>query len=204
MHPIFASQFKKPKGIIGIIIANAMRRRNGFVYSYIEKFSDFNENMRVLEIGHGPGVGLNYYISKYKVIMEGIDFSKLMYDMACRRNKKHIKNGLLTLLNDDFLQYNFDIKKYDRIIFANVIYFWTDIRMAFGKIYTLLNQNGKLIFYMSSKNRLEKMPLTMSDLFNRYDSEYVENCLKECGFTDVSTNKIVDDSGDFLVVSASR
>lgn len=204
MHPIFAGQFRKPWGIIGRIIAKDMDKRHTNIYPSIEAFSDFDSTMRVLEIGFGSGIGINYLLSKYHFSCVGIDFSGLMYRMARGNNRCHVRQKRLQLIKNDFLLHDFGDMQFDRIIFASVTYFWSDLRTPFKKMYELLNQDGRLVFYMSNRNKLETNSLTRTKVFNRHDLSHVLDVLKEVGFRQVSSNSIVDDTESSLVIVAAK
>ena len=90
-NPQFASQFLKPKGLIGICVSRVMKDNNFFVYPGIEQYANFQNDNKILEIGFGPGIGINYYLNKYDFTIDGIDFSRLMVNEAKKRNRKYSK-----------------------------------------------------------------------------------------------------------------
>ena len=199
----FASQFLKPKGFIGIFVSQVMKDNNFFVYPGIEQYADFQTSNKVLEIGFGPGVGIKYYLDKYDIKIDGIDFSKLMVNEATNRNKKYINKGILKLICNDFIEYKFE-DKYDRIIFANTIYFWKDLLVVFNKINKLLIKNGKLVFYMSNKQLLDKNKVANNPLFIKYSSEYVYGILQKANFSKIKINNIINQNNEYLVISAEK
>lgn len=202
MHPVFAPHFKKPAGLFGLIAARYMVKNNSFVYEGIERFAGFAEGQDVLEIGFGPGVGLGYLLERYRLRMAGIDFSPLMVRKAARRNRASIKEGRLTLLQGDILTDGSWLGAFDRVIFANVLYFWDDLDAAFRAIKDRLRPGGRLVFYMSSEARLKRKDLTSAPAFKHYGNDEVLAGLSRAGFEKAAINAIVDGSGDFLIVSA--
>jgi SAM-dependent methyltransferase len=200
MHPVFAPQFRKPTGVFGHLAARYMIKHNSFVYEGIERFAGFESGMAVLEIGFGPGIGLRFFLDRYDIELDGIDFSPLMQRKARRKNKAALDSGRLRLFLGDLLSDGSALRTYDRVIFANVLYFWDDLDTAFSIIKARLRPGGKLVFYMSNKSRLEKNPLTSGPVFNRYDRREVLDSLGRVGFREARANEIVDDSGDFLVI----
>jgi SAM-dependent methyltransferase len=202
MHPMFAPHFRKPVGIFGLFAARFMEKNNGFVYPGIDEWGDFRDGLKALEIGYGPGVGLGYFLDKYELRMDGIDFSPLMRRRASRRNGKHLRSGRLRVLLGDIARDDLPLGAYDRVIFANVLYFWDDLDAVFAKIRGLLAPAGSLVFYMSSKRRLENRALTSAPAFRHYDSAEVAASLARAGFRRVAEHRILDDSGDFLVLRA--
>ena len=197
-----APSFKKPRGITGFITDWYMRKYNFFVYPAIDKEAQIADGMRILEIGFGPGMGLQYFFSKYNVNIDGVDFSRMMCRAAAKRNKKHLASGALSISCDDFLSRDFGIMCYDRIVFANVIYFWDDIKAAFEKIRSLLNNGGRAVFYMSSPSLLQMSKISDNAHFIHHPLEDVLHALKESGFAMVKSARIKDDSGYFNIIRA--
>jgi SAM-dependent methyltransferase len=202
-NPRFASQFLKPAGLIGIFISQVMKDNNFFVYPSIEQYADFQSNNKILEIGFGPGLGIKYYLDKYEITIDGIDFSKLMVNETRKSNSKFIKNGQLKLFYNDFIDHAFT-EFYDRIIFANTIYFWKDLLLVFNKIHSLLTENGKLIFYMSNKQLLDKNKVANNPLFIKYTVEFVYEILQKSKFINIKINSIINPNYEYLIVSAER
>ena len=186
------------------MISKLMRDHNFFVYPGIELYADFSPNLRVLEIGFGPGVGIKYYLNKYDILIDGVDFSKLMYREAARRNKEYLQSKRLTLHYEDFQFIDLPMNAYDRIIFANVLYFWDDLHSVFRKIMNLLKENGKLTFYMSDKRALDKNKVADNPLFIKYTWEYVQEVLQSCSFQSICINSIGNSSKEYLVISANK
>ena len=202
-NPQFASQFLKPKGLIGICVSRVMKDNNFFVYPGIEQYANFQNDNKILEIGFGPGIGINYYLNKYDFTIDGIDFSRLMVNEAKKRNRKFITKGCLKLIYDDFIEHIFE-DKYDRIIFANTIYFWEDLLLVFSKINKLLSANGQLIFYMSNKQLLDKNKVANNPLFIKYTVEYVHEIIQKANFKNIIINSIINSNNEYLVVSADK
>ena len=204
MHPFFARNFRKPTGLVGSLVANIMAKQNMFVYSSIDQFADIEDGMELFEIGYGPGAGLKYLLARHDVTIDGLDFSTLMFKRAKRKNGKSLRNGKIHLEFGDFALYEPNGKKYDRVYFANVTYFWKDLQPHFEKIRSMLKDDGKLVFYMSNKSALEKNPMTSTDVFNRHDVKDVLDCIKAIGFKDAVSHVIVDDTGDRLILEARK
>ena len=77
-------------------------------------FSKFKylQNSHVLEIGCGPGGNINFFISK-NIKYTGIDISAIAIKKA---KKKYKKISKLSLINNDFIEYNFDKNKYNFLV----------------------------------------------------------------------------------------
>ena len=181
---IIAKQFRKPSGLLGRIISKIMEEHNIYLYDFIlEEINKINNFEKILEIGYGPGLGINKLLSQNnKVTFNGIDFSKLMYKRATRLNKYYISKNKLNLIYGDLKEYDFDEQKYKVIFGINIVYFWNSLNEYFKKIYKLLKKNGLLILFFMKPEDLIKIKLTQTDVFYKYDKDEIINILKKNGF----------------------
>ena len=204
MKKIIASQLRKPAGFFGKVIGRMLSKNNQFAYQSLDAHLSMSSGMRALEIGYGPGTGLRYFLTKYAIRIDGIDFSELMYRNASKTNARHIREGRANLRFGDFLDEPFEDELYDRVYFANVTYFWKDLHQPFAKISRLLKKNGKLVFYMTDKSFLENNGVTKTDFFHKHDCADVMGILVDHGFTDINRHAISDTNTAFLVVEATK
>lgn len=204
MNKFFSKYFRKPEGIIGYFISNKMKKMNEIVYQRIDDHSKIIDNMHIFEIGFGPGYGLNFFLNKYNVNYHGIDFSKQMYNRSLKLMRNNFPENNGQLFFGDFLQFENDDLKIDLVFFANVTYFWDELKTPFKKIYSLLNNCGNLIFYMSGRSRLENKKHTSTEHFNHHNDIYVLNTLMKCGFKNVKSSFLEENSTDRLIFRAEK
>src|SRR5512145_3503903 len=114
------NQFRKPRGLLGKIIAKLMIKGNSREYDKLIPILEIQPHDRLLEIGYGHGMGIDRILSKYDCHISGIDFSELMYRQAARRNRRHIDNKKATLYFGDFLNFELPVSTFDKIYFLNV------------------------------------------------------------------------------------
>ena len=179
-------QFKKPSGLFGIFTSNIMIKGNLSRYSLLIKDLDIQPLDKILEIGYGPGVGIELIAEACNsCTIHGIDFSKLMYKRATKRNKKHIESNKVLLKYGDILDNQTDKDNYDKIFCLNVVYFWDDLQKPFEKIGSLLKNSGAFYIYMATKEMLmeKKAP---DGVFNKYSIEQIEEALRLAGFNYVT------------------
>ena len=180
-----ASQFKKPTGLVGIWASNLMVKGNKSNYDKLIEDMDLQPHDKLLEIGYGPGTGINTIAQRCPTcIIHGIDFSPLMYKRASKYNKAYIDKGTMLLQHGDFQQMPAADHDYDKIFCLNVVYFWNDLRQPFGKVYSLQKKGGSFHIYMADKNALIKKRAPDS-VFNKYSIEEVVEALKSAGFENV-------------------
>ena len=175
-----ATQFKKPSGLFGMFSSNIMIKGNKTNYEKLIKNLDLQPGDKLLEIGYGPGAGLNMIAKACtSCIIHGIDFSQLMYRRARRYNKQYLDNNTMVLQYGDFLKTTVVSNEYDKIFCLNVVYFWNELQEPFKKVLSLLKAGGTFHIYMANKEALKKAPDTV---FNKYSIEQVAEALKSVGF----------------------
>jgi cyclopropane fatty-acyl-phospholipid synthase-like methyltransferase len=178
-----ATQFKKPSGLFGLISAYLMIKVNKFKYEKLIKYLELQPKDKLLEIGYGPGIGINMIAKACpSCTIHGIDFSKLMYERASKHNKQYLDNGTMLLQYGDFLKASIVSNEYDKIFCINVVYFWNELEEPFKKVLSLLNTRGAFYIYMATPDFLKKAP---ENVFNKYSIEQVIKALKSVGFEDV-------------------
>lgn len=182
-------QFRKPSGFFGTIISSIMIKGNRKRYDTLLKYIDIQPSDKILEIGYGPGDGLNLITNKFDASnVYGIDFSELMYKRASKRNKQFIDSKRVNLMFGDFLDTEIGTKDFNLIFCINVVYFWENLQIPFAKVKSLLKDDGVFYVFMAHKDDLSKMKFTKDDIFNKYTIEQAVDALKLAGFKNVNYN----------------
>lgn len=147
---------------------------------YVDKFLNYLEGKKVLDIGCGVG-NLTKYIMDKGFNIEGIDLSKEMLNIAKRKysdikfyemNMKEITLG----------------KKYDGIMLAYSLFHLTkkEVIEVLPKYYDLLNSNGKilLILQYGQGERIVDEPLKegLKIFINYYSQDEIIEILKNNSF----------------------
>jgi ubiquinone/menaquinone biosynthesis C-methylase UbiE len=121
-------QLKKPTGFFGVIITNLMIKKNWSEYETIINDLKIQSNDKLLEIGYGPGVGINLISKRFgSCFIYGIDFSQLMFKRATKLNKHFIENKKVSLQFGDFNESEISTNDFDKIFCLNVVYFWDNL-----------------------------------------------------------------------------
>lgn len=181
-----ANQLKHPSGFAGKIVGKLLEKGNVQANLKTIESLEITDNDTVLEIGFGPGAALNQILTMNgKCIVKGIDFSEVMHEKARKKNCDFITEGRLELIKGDFRTADLKNDGYNKIFGVNVIYFWEDVKAAAEKLLKILKVNGKVAFFMSDKKDLERVGITRTDVFNKYDIDQVENTFRNAGFSNV-------------------
>jgi cyclopropane fatty-acyl-phospholipid synthase-like methyltransferase len=160
-----------------------MIKGNKANYEKLIKDLDLQPGDKLLEIGYGPGLGINMIAKACtSCIIHGIDFSKLMYQRARRYNKQYLDDSSVLLQYGDFLKTPVVSSEYDKIFCLNVVYFWNELQEPFKKVLSLLKAGGTFYIYMADRDALKKAP---DAVFNKYSIEQVVDALKSVGFANV-------------------
>jgi ubiquinone/menaquinone biosynthesis C-methylase UbiE len=185
IRKFIASKFKKPTGLLGVWAANLMIKSNQKNYDRLIKDLDIQPHNKLLEIGYGPGIGIQMVAKRCPTCtIHGIDFSRLMYKRAVNFNKQYIDSGRVQLHYGDFLKTSVLDDDYDQVFCLNVVYFWDELNSPFKKVSSLLKKGGAFHIYMADKNTLveKKAP---NGVFNKYSIEQVMEALKSAAFENV-------------------
>lgn len=179
-------QLRKPSGFFGKIVSAMMIKWNRNCYERLIGDLKIEPNDKLLEIGYGPGIGINLILNSYdSCSIFGIDYAELMYQKATKRNKQFVNSNRAKLMFGDFLETEIDIRDFDKVFCLNVVYFWDNLQKPFGKVNSLLKDNGLFCIYMDSKEDLSKVTFATDDIFNKYTIEQVQDALRLVGFKEV-------------------
>ncbi|MFE3845941.1 class I SAM-dependent methyltransferase [Thermoplasmatota archaeon] len=86
------SQFAKPTGFFGKILAKGMARGHKDFYKNTAKAMNLKHNDKFLEIGFGSGLFIKKYVSNVSKIA-GLDYSEDMVKLAKEFNKNLLESG---------------------------------------------------------------------------------------------------------------
>ncbi len=180
-HEKEAEQFKKPRGLRGLLTARNMEQGNAVAYDWVLPHVSRKAHDKFLEIGYGTGLSLKTLSEKYpSVNFFGADFSRLMCELAKRKTRHFIKQGRMHLTFGDILDYAEG--NFDAALAINVIYFWDDLPKHLAKVRSLIKPGGKFYIYMSSAELLNKIEITNNKIFNKYPLDRVLGELTQAGF----------------------
>jgi ubiquinone/menaquinone biosynthesis C-methylase UbiE len=127
----------------------------------------------VLEVGSGPGVGLELAAAKaYKGQVVGVDPSETMLEMARRRNRVQIEAGRVELRLGSVDQLPFDDATFDKAMTMNSLHLWPDPVIGLKEVRRTLRAGGRIAVAITR--------------FSYASPDKFEGHLIDSGFTDVS------------------
>jgi trans-aconitate methyltransferase len=192
------SQFKRPHGLTGRFVGHIMatrpsnRERNSWMVGLIH----LESNHRVLEIGCGPGLGIELCaaVLKHGFVL-GIDHSDIMVEQARRRNAAVIAEGRADVRQGSL----HDIDgPWDGICSVNVVQFLPDIDDAFRDIHDGLANGGMVstAYQPRMKNPTRQHAFDMA--------KKIEAAMKSVGFTQIERYELDLDPAPAICVTGVK
>lgn len=179
------------QSLAGWLVTKTMLRQNRIMEENAVKLCDIKPNETVLELGHGPGFGLQdavQHLTGAKGKLFGVDYSKYMHNMASEKMKEHIASGKVTLYHKDLTAMPIEDSSVDKVYHCNCYYYWPDLKAGVSEIHRVMKPGGlmvttlrlNLVVYFASKNTF---------LSENWRPEFYMEALQTSGFTNI---KMVD------------
>jgi SAM-dependent methyltransferase len=141
----FGSQFARPHGPLGRLVASMMRRGNAPLNLWMVELLQVEPGDRILEVGFGPGVALAELIARASTgFVVGVDASESMVRQAQSRHADAIAAGRLEIRQGDAGSLTHNDATFDTVCGAHVIYFWPDPIRTVRELRRVLRPGGKL------------------------------------------------------------
>jgi len=177
-----ARQFSRPSGLLGRVIGRGMARHNEREARWTVDLLGIEPEARVLEIGFGPGVAIQYAAERTtRGHVSGIDCSEAMLQMARKRNSSRLANGLVDLAKADVQSLPYPDDSFDRAFTIHCIYFWRDPAPCLREIRRVLRPEGVVAITIRPVHQWQgrKPP---ADVFHLYRGDEVAQLLSDSGF----------------------
>ncbi len=189
VNRFISGKFRNPTGFFGRLVGNAMSRSNEPAIRWTISLLDIQPDDHILEIGFGPGVGIEYAAQKASNgLVAGIDASKTMVQVAQKRNAAAIATGHVTLKYGEVSSLPYGDDSFDKVLTIHCLYFWADAIACLQEIRRILKPNGLLAITILPKDtwiKQQKPPVPPPDLFTLYNSSDVAQLLAAAGFREV-------------------
>jgi len=180
------SQFAKPTGFFGKILAKGMARGHKEFYKNALKVINPKKDDEYLEIGFGSGIFIKKYISHVSKIA-GIDYSEDMVKLASDINKKLVESGKAEFKQGYASKLPWADNEFTVVVAIEVFFFLNETEKTLKEIFRVLKPGGRLVIEMGfnkddgvdHKRYIKKMGLKL------YSGEEIKNLLKKAGFNDI-------------------
>lgn len=147
LENLLRDSFGRPKGLLGKLGGPIMARTNRTSVAWVTKLLAVKPGDRVLEIGFGPGVGLEQLARDApRAKFSGVDLSEEMFRQAAARNRAAIDNGLMELRLGSAEHLPFFDSAFDKAFSINSLQVWTDATAGLRETRRVLKDGGLIAF----------------------------------------------------------
>jgi len=184
-NSIFVRTFGRPQGILGSLGGSIMARMNKRMAQQAIELLNILSSDRVLEIGFGPGVGIEILASIVSSgSVAGIDPSEVMLRQASARNATDIEAGKVELSRGSAESLPYDNSTFNAAMAINSMQLWPDTVAGLQEARRILMPGGRIALCFTPHSGQVK--------------EDVEEALRSTGFADV---RVVDVGDGFCVLA---
>ncbi len=182
---LLRDSFGRPKGLLGKIGGFILARTNRKCAAWVVDILDVKPDNRVLEIGFGPGVGLELLARQAPMAkVFGVDVSEEMFRQATARNRAAIARGQMELRLGPAENLPFSDQRFDKALSINSLHIWSDPNAGLREVWRVTKPGGRIAFAFTPQSGQGKEGLLPR--------------LAEAGFSDI---QIVDGAGCFCVLA---
>jgi len=183
------SQFAKPTGFFGKILAKGMARGHKAFYKKAFEIIDPKKDDRYLEIGFGSGIFINKYMSNVSKIA-GIDYSEDMVKLASNINRKLVESGKAEFKQGYASSLPWDDNEFTIVAAIEVFFFLNETEKTLKEVFRVLKPGGRLIIEMAfnkddgvdHKKHVKKFNLKL------YSGDEMKSLLEKAGFNEIIIN----------------
>jgi ubiquinone/menaquinone biosynthesis C-methylase UbiE len=144
-HRILMRMFGRPEGLLGRLGGIILARTNRSFAEEIIAFLDVGVSEKVLEVGFGPGVGIELLAKAAPMgKIAGVEPSKEMVKQATARNAAAIGTGAVDLRRGAVDSMPFEDDTFDAVIAINSMQVWPDATVGLREIRRVLAVEGKV------------------------------------------------------------
>ncbi|WP_321895421.1 class I SAM-dependent methyltransferase [Paraburkholderia heleia] len=143
LERVLMRTFGRPEGILGRLGGAVMARMNQPCAAWAIGLLEIRENDRVLEIGFGPGAGIQLLAAATRSgHVDGIDPSQEMLEQATARNGAAMARGLVGLRIGSVERLPFDDNTFDKVLAINSMQVWQDSETGLAEIRRAMKAGG--------------------------------------------------------------
>lgn len=137
--------FGRPQGLLGKVGGVIMARTNQRCAAWVVNLLDVQPEDRVLEVGFGPGVGIELLArSARDGYVAGVDCSEEMVAQATDRNLRAIERGRVDLRHGSVASRPFADHTFDKALAINSMQVWPDARAGLRELQRVMKTGGRL------------------------------------------------------------
>jgi ubiquinone/menaquinone biosynthesis C-methylase UbiE len=145
LESTFMRMFGRPTGMLGKLGGIIMARVNAPFARCVIRLLDVQPSDEVLEIGFGPGVGIQLLAkSAPEGRIAGVDSSREMMEQATARNAEAIERGVVDLRYGSVEELPFEDSTFDAVLAINSMQVWPDITAGLHEVKRVTRSGGRV------------------------------------------------------------
>nr|XP_019951582.1 PREDICTED: uncharacterized protein LOC109635097 [Paralichthys olivaceus] len=181
-------QLRRPtRSVAGWLASKFFKVYNHFLEKNAVKLCGIQPGDTVLEVGHGPGLGLEAaaeLLTEPTGRLIGVDYSEYMHKMASERVKELVASGKVTLHHCNVEAMPLADSTVDKVFHCNCYYFWPDLRKGATEIHRVMKAGGLMVTTLRLSAVRVVAGKNMIPDKNWHPDTYMV-ALRDSGFTDV-------------------
>lgn len=176
-------QLRNPHGIGGRLIGRFMRVVNRTPNQRAVDALCLTALDVALDIGCGPGQAIASMAKRARKV-HGLDQSQTMLEQARQANLKSILQGRVVLKQGAFEMLPYADESIDKILAANVMYFWSDIPAMLAELRRVLRPGGRIAIYVTDAISMRNWKFARGDTHRLFDAIELRSALAQGAFGD--------------------
>ncbi|XP_017539543.1 putative methyltransferase YrhH isoform X1 [Pygocentrus nattereri] len=185
----FGQQLARPtQSVSGWLVSKFFKLHNHLLEENAVKLCDLQPDETVLELGHGPGLGLQHALHRLtgpQGRLLGVDYSEYMHRMASELMKEQISTSKVKLFLGDVAKMPIDDNIVDKVFHCNCYYFWPDLKRGAAEIHRVMKPDGLMVTTLRQDRVALLVSKKMLPAENWRPEAYME-ALESAGFINVS------------------
>ncbi|KSU80948.1 Methyltransferase domain-containing protein [Fictibacillus enclensis] len=191
-----SEQFEKPEGLLGKLAGRIMSNENKELNEKTISMLKPKNDDDLLEVGFGPGVGIEYVCSTYPSChVVGFDVSEEMKKQAAARNEEYINEGRVQLFHGPIASAEKSMQ-FDGVYSVNSILIWKDPIADLTTIQQLMKPGARIAITLQPHEK------GADDETTEEISKIIALYLKEANFEQITETILDLKPVDAVIVTA--
>lgn len=174
-------QLRHPQGWGGRFVGRAMSIVNSGPIGASIAALDVQSDEVALDLGCGSGSGVAA-LSRRALHVHGVDHSNTMVAASTHRNRAAIGLGKVTISKGNFTNIPVGDGEIDKVLAANVAYFWTEPNAVLAETRRIVRPGGKIVIYVTDARDLQKWKFASAATHRHFTGAALGEILMSGGF----------------------